>query len=207
MSETKKSLTTSLAIDIDLRCRPGLDELLGYFGSSVAILRRTGDDASIELKASHTSLDEELLNVAALVQAFPVEGKKLWHQCELRRINFWIHVRKEPREGSYEISSETVTRLAALQFEIVFTVHAPVDTLPDQVVASFTSPDGQERVLIVQRPDNTYSYRHQRLSATNSVSPEDWRQPGPYCGIYDSQHTAEQEAFHRVPWLANRKPH
>ena len=98
MSETKKSLTT-LTVDIDLRCRPGLDELLGYFGSSVAILRRTGDDASIELKTSHDSLDEELLHVAALVQAFPVEGQKLWHQCDLRRINLWIHVRREPRDG------------------------------------------------------------------------------------------------------------
>jgi len=89
----------------------------------------------------------------------------------------------------------------------------------DRVVTSFTSLDGRERVLIVQRPDKAYSYRRQWLSATmnnhadspifeaGSVASGDWGPPGPYCGIYDSEHTAEQEAFHRVPWLANRKPH
>jgi hypothetical protein len=89
----------------------------------------------------------------------------------------------------------------------------------DRVVESFTSPDGQERVLIVQRPDKVYSYRRQWHSAkmnnnpdspifeAGAVAPGDWGPPGPYCGIYDSQHTAEQEAFHRVPWLANRRPH
>jgi hypothetical protein len=184
-----------------------LDELLGYFGSSVTILRRTTEDASIELKTRHDSLDEEILRVAALVQAFPAEGKRLWHQCDLRRINFWIHAGKEPREGRYEIASETVARIANLQFEVVFTVHALVEVPPDRVVTSFTSPDGQERVLIVQRPDKAYSYCHQRLAEAGSATSGKWGRPGPYGGIYDSQHTAEQEAFHRVPWLANRKPH
>lgn len=89
----------------------------------------------------------------------------------------------------------------------------------DRVVESFTSPDGRERVLVVERSDKAYSYRRQwRLATSNndpdspifgavSGPPGEWGPPGPYCGIYDSQHTAEQEAFHKVSWLANRKPH
>jgi len=86
-------------------------------------------------------------------------------------------------------------------------------------LTTFTSPDGKERVLIVQRPDDLFSFRRQWLSAgmkhhpdspileAGSVMHGGWGPPGPYCGIYDSEHTAEQEAFGRVSWLATRRPH
>jgi hypothetical protein len=41
MSDDKKSVTTFLNVDVDLRCEQGLDELLGYFEPSVLILYRT----------------------------------------------------------------------------------------------------------------------------------------------------------------------
>jgi hypothetical protein len=31
----------------------------------------------------------------------------------------------------------------------------------DRLLSTFTSPDGDKRILIVQRPDNAYSYRYQ----------------------------------------------
>ena len=89
----------------------------------------------------------------------------------------------------------------------------------DHLLTTFTSPDGKERVLIVQRPDTTYSYRRQWQSAPVNNDPDSpifepdsgasdqWGLPGPYCGIYDSEHTAEQEAFGRISWLASRRPH
>ena len=69
----------------------------------------------------------------------------------------------------------------------------------DRVLAILTSKASTERVLVVQRADGAYSFRRQWLSG-------DWGTPGPYCGIYDSQQTAEQEAFGRVPWLAHLRP-
>ena len=93
------------------------------------------------------------------------------------------------------------------------------NTSADRRLTIIMSPDGKERVLIVQRPDGHYSYRRQWRSGETSNHPDSpifesdfleggpWGPPGPYCGIYDSEHTAEQEAFYRVSWLAYRKPH
>jgi hypothetical protein len=49
MSDDKKSVTTFLNVDVDLRCEQGLDELLGYFEPAVLILYRTTEEASMEL--------------------------------------------------------------------------------------------------------------------------------------------------------------
>jgi 8-oxo-dGTP pyrophosphatase MutT (NUDIX family) len=54
----------------------------------------------------------------------------------------------------------------------------------DRLLSTFTSPDGDKRILIVQRPDNAYSYRYQ---CSDNEMPGDWGPPGPCCGIYDSE--------------------
>jgi hypothetical protein len=55
MSDDKKSVTRFLNVDVDLRCKQGLDELLGYFEPAVLILYRTTEEASMELNESHRS--------------------------------------------------------------------------------------------------------------------------------------------------------
>jgi hypothetical protein len=83
-------------------------------------------------------------------------------------------------------------------------------------VKTFESPDGRERVLISRRPDGTYTYQRQWLSAALPNSDPDspivdasenrekaWGPPGPDCGIYDAPDTAEGEARQRVLWLAD----
>lgn len=91
--------------------------------------------------------------------------------------------------------------------------------MKDRLVQSFIRPDGCERVLIVQRPDGAYSYRRQWRSsaiqdhpdspifAPSEVTAEDWAPVGPYCGIYDSQETAEHQAFWEVAWFAAQPRH
>jgi len=83
----------------------------------------------------------------------------------------------------------------------------------DHILSVIVSPDGQQSVLIVQRPDGSFSYRRQWLASARTndpdspivtaseVSGEAWGPPGPYCGIYDSAETAANEAFSCVPWL------
>ena len=46
----------------------------------------------------------------------------------------------------------------------------------DRLLSTFTGPDGDKRVLIVQRPDNTYSYRYQ---CSDNEMPGDWDRQGP----------------------------
>jgi hypothetical protein len=81
-------------------------------------------------------------------------------------------------------------------------------------VKTLKCSDCCERVLISRRPDGTYTYRRQWLSAmlpnndpdsaiagTSQEQEMAWGPPGPDCGIYDSADTAENEARQRVPWL------
>jgi hypothetical protein len=66
------------------------------------------------------------------------------------------------------------------------------------------SPDGTERVLILQRQDGAFTYRRQWRSDRPqpcNLEEEPWSPPGPDCGIYDSVDTAETEARQRIPWL------
>ena len=67
----------------------------------------------------------------------------------------------------------------------------------EQTVKIITSPNGEERVLIVCRADGAYTYRRQQFNST------DWGEAGPDCGIYDAPETAEVEAHCRIPWLAS----
>jgi hypothetical protein len=88
----------------------------------------------------------------------------------------------------------------------------------DRVLKTIKSPDEKERVLIVQRPDGSFSYRRQWLHNAERTHPDsppgqvyemdgEWGPPGPYCGIYDSTETAENEACSRVPWLKPKTVH
>jgi hypothetical protein len=84
----------------------------------------------------------------------------------------------------------------------------------------FESFDGRERVLITRRPDGTYTYQRQWLSAALPNNDPDspildaserrvaararWGPAGRDCGIYDSADTAETEARQLVPWLSQQ---
>ena len=93
-----------------------------------------------------------------------------------------------------------MARAAAL----IVTMEGPATwTVPEergmsgQTLKIITSPNAQERVLIVCRADGAYTYRRQRVSSA------EWIAVGPDCDIYDSPETAEAEAHCRVSWLAS----
>lgn len=62
-------------------------------------------------------------------------------------------------------------------------------------VGTLLKEQGDERVLILRRPDGSFTYRRQWAGKTG------WGNPGPACGVYDSACTAENEARARVSWL------
>jgi hypothetical protein len=127
MSDDKKSVTTFLNVDVDLRCEQGLDELLGYFEPAVLVLHRTTEEASMELNESHRSLEETIVHISELVQSLPAEARKLWERCDLRRLNIGVQAGNVPHQAYFAISSETIARIAPLGFEIVFTLYAPIN--------------------------------------------------------------------------------
>ena len=62
-------------------------------------------------------------------------------------------------------------------------------------VGVLTNEQGTERVLILRRPDGSFTYRRQWADGRS------WGAIGPACGIHDSAFTAENEARARVSWL------
>jgi hypothetical protein len=124
MSVEGKCATTFLNVDIDLRSRSALDELLKQLEPCVLVLNQSGQDASIELNAQCTSLDECLAKWIELVQSLPDKGKAAWDRCEFRRMNIGIQAGHEPHAAHFALSSGTVLSLASLQTDIVFTVYA-----------------------------------------------------------------------------------
>jgi hypothetical protein len=81
----------------------------------------------------------------------------------------------------------------------------------DRVVKTLTHPDGQRRVLIVQRTNGLYGYeieefrlenvefRHEPLEYWVSLSQVPF-------AIFDTAETAEREARHDIAWLKEVPP-
>ena len=71
--------------------------------------------------------------------------------------------------------------------------------MAETVLKTLTSPNGQARVLIVERTDGTVTYRTQ---LREPVRQNKWGAESIDAGIYDCADTAEAEARGRVWWLA-----
>jgi len=51
----------------------------------------------------------------------------------------------------------------------------------DRVVETIDSPDGRERIVILQRPGGLYSFRKQlRVCGDDPADDAGWGSPGPY---------------------------
>ena len=86
--------------------------------------------------------------------------------------------------------------------------------MADRVVEMMGSPDGQQRILVVQRQDGHYSFRKQwrsnkggndagaRAWSEGYEAAAGWGPPGPYLGVYDLPQAAKWEALGRVDWMA-----
>ena len=87
--------------------------------------------------------------------------------------------------------------------------------MADRIVETIENPNGQQRVIVVQRTDGRYSFRSQTRVDENYTGPgvvvwadgfveeAGWSPPGPYLGVYDSAETAKWEALGKVDWLAS----
>ena len=126
MPSKDKAITTFLNVDLDLHAQYGIEELLGYLGSSAIVLNQTEQFASIESTRNNTSLEEAIRNLIELFHTLPPEGRNIWNQCDYRRFNIGIEGGNEPHAAVFDISSEVVSLLGEIQAEITLTIYAPV---------------------------------------------------------------------------------
>jgi hypothetical protein len=120
------AFTDFLNVDIDLRGDIGdVASFLRMVEPSVVVLKHIGIDASIELAGPYTSLDTTMLEIIRLIEALPLEGKKVWSRLKYRKANIGIQAGAKPRAAEFAMPAKTLEAMAALGFEVVFTVYAP----------------------------------------------------------------------------------
>lgn len=119
---TKK--TEFLNVDLDIVSDIDISSLLLYVAPSVLILNRTITTASLELRESENVLGDTLLKFVYIVQSLPKREKEIWNQCKSRTVNIGIKGGNIPYAQCFMIPRETVSLLACINVEIIFTVYA-----------------------------------------------------------------------------------
>jgi len=122
-----KTATSFLNVDLDIRGNTDdLENFLKSIETSVVVLNHTGQEASIELAKEYASLEETVLRLIELINALQPELKNSWDRFDFRRLNVGIQAASEPHAAYFAISTKAVELMAALRFEILFTVYAPL---------------------------------------------------------------------------------
>jgi hypothetical protein len=131
MSSDRQSLTEFLNIDLDIRSHIGVEELLESIAGSVTLLHRAREDVSLEredvsleLIEGFSSVEETILGWLEVIETLPIPAREIWNRCEFRRLNVGIQAGSEPYASSFAISSKTISMLAGLHLEVIFTVYA-----------------------------------------------------------------------------------
>jgi PHD/YefM family antitoxin component YafN of YafNO toxin-antitoxin module len=126
---SEKPVTSFLNVDLDIRGNAGdVEDFLKSFENSVVVLSHTGQEASIELAKEYSSLEETALGLIEFVGALQPERKNIWERLDFRRLNVGIQAACTPHAAPFAISAKAVEMMAALRFEIVFTIYAPAKT-------------------------------------------------------------------------------
>ncbi|WP_315759677.1 DUF3658 domain-containing protein [Bradyrhizobium sp. SZCCHNRI2007] len=125
-SEVRSPVTEFLNIDLDIRGHaPDVEAFLRSIESSVIVLSQSGEQASVELNKHCASLEETALALIELIGRLPPEARNIWERLECRQLNVGIRAGYEPHAAAFAMSTKTVGLVAALQFDIVFTVYSP----------------------------------------------------------------------------------
>lgn len=122
-----KAVTHFLNVDLDIRGDAGdVEHFLRSAENSVIVMNHADQEASIELAESAPGLEETVMLLVEFIGALPPDAKGIWNRLEFRRLNVGIQAAGAPHAACFAISTKAVELLAALQFEIAFTVYAPL---------------------------------------------------------------------------------
>jgi len=127
-------VTAFLNVDLEIRLRRGLDELLKHLGKRMFVLHQEEQWARLELNGSgKLPFDKTLQTIAKTIHLLPPEAKLLWDNCSLRRLDIGIQAGAQPRAAQFNISQKIAAQLLSIQVEIGLTIYAP-DAPADQSI-------------------------------------------------------------------------
>ena len=117
--------TRFLNVDLDIRAKYGLEELLEAFGSKVIDLKCQNEGClSLEAAEQSQSVDGAILEFFNIICALPPKERSIWDVCEKRSMNIGIQAGTFPYSENFCLSSETIKILSSMNVEIIFTVYA-----------------------------------------------------------------------------------
>jgi len=125
MPSKEESVTEFLTVDLDIRARAGLEELLRSMAPSAFVLNQSEHFASVELNEEALSLEETVVKFIELMESFPPATRDIWNRCEWRSLNIGIQAGSKPHSSTFALSERIVSLIAAVKLEVVFTVYAP----------------------------------------------------------------------------------
>ena len=124
MPPKEESVTHFLNVDLDIRARAGLDQLLRSMAPSVIVMNQSEHFASVELNET-LSLEETAVKFIELIESFSPAVRDIWNRCEWRRLNIGVQAGSQPHSSTFALSERIVSLIAAVKLEVVFTVYAP----------------------------------------------------------------------------------
>jgi hypothetical protein len=124
MPSKEESATHFLNVDLDIRARAGLEELLRSMAPSVSVMNQSEHFASVELNES-LSLEETVVRFIELIESFSPAMRDIWNRCEWRSLNIGIQAGSKPHSSDFALSERIVSLIAAVKLEVAFTVYAP----------------------------------------------------------------------------------
>jgi len=109
---SEKPSTSFLNVDLDIRGDAGdVEDVLKSLETSVVVLSRTGEEASIELAKNYFSLEETVLGLIEFIGALEPERKNIWERLAFRRLNVGIQAACKPHAAPFAISAKAVVLL------------------------------------------------------------------------------------------------
>jgi len=118
MTET----TVFLNVDFDV-IGEGIEEWLSYTATFASVLNQTQTSASLEIKSSHASIEEAILEFLESMKSLPQEAQDLWKHFDSRVLDIGIQAGLQPHSTIFVLPEETTRLVAEAGLAIRFTVY------------------------------------------------------------------------------------
>ena len=126
MEPTPKREKNFLNVDLDLAFTIDIEPMVRELDDQVMTLNRTGSFVSFELAndlPGPHSTDEAIAGFARLVRGLSEQSHAIWDGCARRTMNVGVDGPADRETLTFAVSRESITALAELGADLVFTVY------------------------------------------------------------------------------------
>lgn len=115
--------TRFLNVDLDLSAPNGLLPLVRALQPTLISLRASDKDVTLELAKQPEGVGEAIDGIAREVERLPASLRSIWDSCSTREMNVGLAAGREPHETHFLVPLASLSRLAAIGADLVFTVY------------------------------------------------------------------------------------